>query len=73
MNVRQRIFDTVGIERRFRRNHGAAIAMGVCAGVAGYLGVDRTVIRLAALLLLWFATVPTLLLYLLLAWLGDTR
>lgn len=72
MNVRQRIFDSAGIERRFRRRHDAAIVMGVCAGVADYLGLDRIVVRAVALLLLWFATVPTLLLYLLLAWLGDT-
>lgn len=73
MNVSERIFDAAGIERKFRRNHGAAIVMGVCAGVADYLGLDRTVVRLVAVLLLWFATVPTLLLYLVLAWLGDTR
>jgi len=47
--------------------------MGVCAGVADYFSFDRTVVRLIALLLLWFFTVPTLLLYLLLTWLGDAR
>jgi phage shock protein PspC (stress-responsive transcriptional regulator) len=73
MNVSHRIFDAAGANGRFRRRRDAAIVMGVCAGVADYLAVDRTVVRLVALLLLWFGTVPTLLLYLLLAWLGDTR
>ncbi len=44
--------------------------MGVCAGVADYFSLDRGVVRLVALLLLWFFTVPSLLLYLLLACLG---
>ncbi len=58
---------------KFRRRPGNAIVMGVCAGVADYFSLDRTVVRLVALLLLWFFTVPTLLLYLLLTWLGDAR
>ena len=72
MNVSQRIFDTAGIERRFRRKHRDAIVMGVCAGVADYLGLNRTFVRVVALLLLWLVTIPALLAYLLLAWLGDT-
>ena len=72
MNVSQRIFDTAGIERRFRRKHRAAIVMGVCAGVADYLGLNRTFVRVVALLLRWLVTIPALLAYLLLAWLGDT-
>lgn len=59
--------------RRFRCRRGGAIIMGVCAGVADYFSLDRTVVRLAALLMVWFFTVPTLLLYLLLACLGDSR
>ena len=59
--------------RRFRCRRGGAIIMGVCAGVADYFSLDRTVVRLVALLLVWFFTVPTLLLYLLLACLGDSR
>jgi phage shock protein C len=62
-----------GAHGRFRRRPGNAIVMGVCAGVADYFSLDRTVVRLVALLLLWFFTVPTLLLYLLLTWLGDAR
>ena len=71
MNVSRRIFDTAGMDRRFRRRHGAAIVMGVCAGIADYLGLNRTFVRVVALLLLWLVTIPTLLAYLLLAWLGD--
>jgi phage shock protein PspC (stress-responsive transcriptional regulator) len=47
--------------------------MGVCAGLGDFFAVDRNIVRLVALLLLWLFTVPTMLLYLLLAWLGDTR
>jgi phage shock protein PspC (stress-responsive transcriptional regulator) len=71
MNLSERLFAAAGIERRFRRNYRAGIVMGVCAGLADTLGIDRNVLRFVALLLVWFATVPALLLYLLLAWLGD--
>jgi phage shock protein PspC (stress-responsive transcriptional regulator) len=73
MNATHRLFSATGARGRFRRRHNCSIVMGVCAGVADYLSLDRTVVRLVALLLLWFVTVPTLLLYLLLAWLGDTQ
>jgi phage shock protein PspC (stress-responsive transcriptional regulator) len=72
MNASRHYFNTSGAHGRFRRRHGDGIVMGVCAGVADYFSLDRAVVRLVALLLLWFFTVPTLLLYLLLAWLGDT-
>ena len=68
-----RHFNPSGTHGRFRRRHGDAIIMGVCAGIADYFSLDRTVIRIVALLLLWLLPAPTLLLYLLLAWLGDTR
>ena len=68
-----RCYSTSDSPRRFRCRRGGAIIMGVCAGVADYFSLDRTVVRLAALLLVWFFTVPTLLLYLLLACLGDNR
>jgi phage shock protein C len=81
MNASHRPFNVLGdlasefpgAHGRFRRNSGNAIVMGVCAGVADYFALDRTVVRLAALLLLWIFTVPTLLLYLLLTWIGDAR
>lgn len=58
---------------RFRCGRRNAIIAGVCAGVADYFSLDRNVVRLVALLLLWFFTVPTLLLYLLLGYLGGSR
>jgi phage shock protein C len=73
MNTSRHYFNASGARGRFRRRHGDGIVMGVCAGVADYFSLDRAVVRLVALLLLWFFTVPTLLLYLLLAWLGDAR
>jgi len=59
--------------RRFRCDPRAAIVKGVCAGIADFFLLDRTVVRLVALLLLWFFTIPTALAYLLLAWLGESR
>jgi len=73
MNTTRNIFNISGAHGRFRCRHDNAIIMGVCAGVADYLMQDRSIVRLVALLLLWFFTAPTLLAYLLLAWLGDTR
>ncbi len=73
MNASRHHFHTAGAHGRFRRRHRDGIVMGVCAGVADYFSLDRAVVRLVALLLLWFFTVPTLLLYLLLGWLGDKR
>lgn len=72
MSATRRFFDTTAAQGKFRRNHRSGVFMGVCAGVADYLGLDRTVVRLVTLLLLWLAAAPTLLFYLLLAWLGDT-
>jgi phage shock protein PspC (stress-responsive transcriptional regulator) len=45
----------------------------VCAGIADFFSLDRSIVRLVALLLLWFFTIPTVLLYFILAWLGDAR
>ena len=60
------------LPRRFRRRQDVAIVMGVCAGIADYFDIDRLVVRVVALLALWLFTVPTMLLYLILAWLGDS-
>ena len=73
MTTGHRFFSTPASPRRFRFRRSDAIIMGVCAGIADYFSLDRTVVRLVALLLVWLFTVPTLLVYLLLAWLGDTR
>ena len=73
MNATDRSFNLSGAHRKFRRARRDGIVMGVCAGIADFFSLDRTVVRLVALLLLWFFTVPTLLLYLLLGWLGDSR
>ena len=73
MIARHRFNSGYESSRRFRCRPGDAIIKGVCAGIADFASLDRTVVRLVALLLLWFFTVPTALLYLLLAWLGETR
>ncbi len=69
----QRYYGLSESRRRFRCNPRNAIIRGVCAAIADFFSLDRTLVRLVALLLLWFFTVPTALLYLLLAWLGDRR
>lgn len=73
MNATNRPFNFSDAHRSFRRGRRDGIIMGVCAGVADFFSLDRSIVRLVALLLLWFFTVPTLLLYLLLGWLGDSR
>jgi phage shock protein PspC (stress-responsive transcriptional regulator) len=73
MNATRRPFNISGAHGRFRRRHDQSVIMGVCAGLGDFFAVDRNIVRLVALLLLWLFTVPTMLLYLLLAWLGDTR
>ncbi|MGI9330124.1 MAG: PspC domain-containing protein [Gammaproteobacteria bacterium] len=73
MSATRRIYDADDVLARFRRQHSGAVFMGVCARVADHFDYDRTAVRLVTLLLLYFVTAPTLLLYLLLAWLGDAR
>jgi len=72
MNTSRRLFDISGAHGSFRRRPDVAIVMGVCAGIGDFFSLDRNIVRLFAVLLLWLFTVPTMLLYLLLAWLGDT-
>ena len=73
MNATRGFFNISGPHGRFRRRYDDSIIMGVCAGVGDFFSLDRNIVRLVALLLLWLFTVPTLLLYFLLAWIGDTR
>jgi phage shock protein PspC (stress-responsive transcriptional regulator) len=73
MTTSERIFRPTEFRRRFRRRHRDSIVTGVCAAVADYFSLDRTVVRLVALLLLWFFTIPTLLLYGLLTCLVEIR
>jgi phage shock protein PspC (stress-responsive transcriptional regulator) len=72
MNATRGLFNISGAHGRFRRRSDDAVVMGVCAGVGDFFALDRNIVRLGALLLFWLFTVPTMLLYLLLAWLGDT-
>jgi phage shock protein PspC (stress-responsive transcriptional regulator) len=66
-----REFNLSGPHGRFRRQTGGSFVMGVCAGIADYFSLDRTIVRVISLLLLFLLPVQTLGLYLLLAWLGD--
>jgi phage shock protein C len=56
----------------YRDRENAWLA-GVCAGIAAYLGVDRTVVRLATVAGLIFFTLPTLTIYIALAILLPPR
>jgi phage shock protein PspC (stress-responsive transcriptional regulator) len=58
---------------RFRCRRGGALLLGVCTGIADCFALDRTLVRIAALLAVWLFTVPTVLAYLLLGYLGDNR
>lgn len=73
MNASRGLFDISGPHGRFRRRHDESIIMGVCAGIGDFFSIDRNVIRLVSLLLLWLFTIPTMLVYFLLAWIGDVR
>lgn len=49
------------------RNTGRGILAGVCAGIADYLGVEPLVVRLVAVLGLFFFFPPTIIAYVVLA------
>jgi phage shock protein C len=57
--------------RLYRRPRGSAKIMGVCGGIADYLGLNASLVRFAWLVSLVMFTVPTLIGYFLLAWLLD--
>jgi phage shock protein C len=65
--------DLFGTPRRSRaklyRDPDHGIALGVCAGLADYFGVNLTVVRVVTVLGLVMFTIPTLLIYLGAAWL----
>ncbi len=44
--------------RRLRRSTTNRIIAGVCGGIAEYLNVDATLVRLAFVLLVWFGMSP---------------
>ena len=73
MTVNHRYYNTPETIRRFQRTRRDALILGVCAGVADFFSLDRTVVRLVSLLLLWFFPLPTLMLYILLAFLAESR
>jgi len=71
--------DDSGVARGWRgyfrlwRDPRHAIVLGVCAGLAEYFGVGRTLIRVLALLGLVFFTMPTLIAYFVAALLLERR
>ena len=73
MNATRGFFNISGRYGRFRRRQDENIIMGVCAGIGDFFSIDRNVVRLVSLLLLWLFTIPTMLVYFLLAWIGDVR
>lgn len=64
----QRAFDAApaGSPNRLFRDPRNGIILGVCAGIAGYFGVERWVVRLAAVVALLMFTPATILVYLVL-------
>ena len=51
----------------FQKDSKNALVSGICAGLARGFNVERKWVRIAALILLFFATVPTVILYILAA------
>lgn len=59
--------------RLYRRPRRRAKIMGVCGGIADYLGWNASLVRVLWLISLVMFTVPTLIGYFALAWLLDTE
>lgn len=55
------------MEKRLYRSRTDRVIAGVCGGLAQYLGVDPTLVRIAAVLLAFMSFGTVLLLYLLMA------
>ena len=73
MTVNRHHFRATKATDRLRRNRRDAMLFGVCAGIANFFTLDPTIVRISALLLLWIFTLPSLVLYLLLAVLAESR
>ena len=59
--------------RLYRRPSDEAKIAGVCGGLADYLGINASFVRVCALLGLFMFTLPTLLGYFVLVWALDER
>jgi len=73
MTVNRHHFRATKATDRLGRNRRDAMLFGVCAGIANFFTLDPTIVRISALLLLWIFTLPSLVLYLLLAVLAESR
>ncbi len=73
MNDNRHHFRTSASLDGLRRSRSNGIIFGVCAGIADFFALDPTIVRITAFLLLWIFTMPTLVLYLLLAILAESR
>jgi phage shock protein C len=58
---------------RLVRDADEGILAGVCAGIARHLGLRPKTVRIATLILLVFFTVPTVVAYVLMAWLAPSE
>lgn len=43
------------MERKLRRSRGNRVLAGVCGGLGNFMGIDPVVIRIAVVLLMFFA------------------
>jgi phage shock protein C len=59
--------------RLYRRPKAESKVAGVCGGLADYLGINASFVRVCVLLGLFTFTLPTLLGYIVLAWALDER
>lgn len=54
--------------KKLTKSRENAIISGVCAGIADYLGVDPTIVRVGYLLFTFLGAGSPILLYIILAW-----
>ncbi|MBV8120320.1 MAG: envelope stress response membrane protein PspC [Alphaproteobacteria bacterium] len=59
--------DNSGARHRLWRDTDRGIIAGVCAGIADYIGVEPMIVRLVAVLCLFFFFPPTIVTYVILA------
>ena len=69
----RRMRDSLRRRTRLTRDVDEGMLAGVCAGIARHLGLRPKVVRIAAVVSLILFTIPTVVAYVLIAWLAPTR
>jgi phage shock protein C len=69
----RRMRDSLRRRTRLTRDVDQGMLAGVCAGIARHLGLRPKVVRIAAVVSLILFTIPTVIAYVLIAWLAPAR